>query len=149
MNSQIIVQLILKFKNFAVFHNYMNTLKGKVITGLGTGKKFLGIKEYFSQFETILGASPFPGTLNLKVDPNERKSFLSALESDKTNPFEKVGRKYYSVEYFKISIKSIPCLLIIPEKTHHDESIIEIISEKNLRNTLNLKDNSSIEIKYR
>ena len=42
---------------------------------------------------------------------------------------------------------SINCELIILERTHHDDSIIELISKSCIRKTAKLKDGSKVSIK--
>ena len=50
-------------------------LEGEVTSGLGKGKYYMSKQVYQEEFDDKLGFRPFPGTLNLKVDEEERKKF--------------------------------------------------------------------------
>src|SRR5574337_1213272 len=44
-------------------------LSGKVITGLGEGQYYISLDGYRMQFIEKLGFDPYPGTLNIRLDP--------------------------------------------------------------------------------
>ena len=67
---------------------------------------------------------------------------------DATDITERRAAKLLNNSGFKAKINnSINCELIILERTHHDESIIELISKVNIRKTGKLKDGSKLTIK--
>lgn len=44
-------------------------LSGQVITGLGEGQYYISLEGYRTQFREKLGFDPYPGTLNIKLEP--------------------------------------------------------------------------------
>ena len=115
-------------------------IRGKVVSGLGDGKKYVEL--YREVFNKYLGINPFPGTLN--VDVGYDVSELLAKTTSKLIPPPKP--EYGAVIVFKGYIKNIEVYLVKPCITRHGWNILEIISEKNLRKELNLKDGDEIEI---
>jgi len=70
------------------------------------------------------------------------------LEGIKINSFSDGKRTYGWVKCFPAKLNnSINCELIILERTHHDDSIIELISKVCIRKTAKLKDGSKVLIK--
>src|SRR3972149_3086981 len=55
--------------------------------------------------------------------------------------------KGYTKQFKSKINNSIDCELIILERTHHDESIIELISKTNIRKTAKLRDSSKLTIR--
>ena len=64
------------------------------------------------------------------------------------DPFSDGKRTYGWVKCYQAKLNnSINCELIRLERTHHDNSVIELISKKNLRKIGNLKTNSKVKIR--
>ena len=136
-------------KIFNETKNYL-TLQGRVFTGLGEGAFYVTIPYYYKKFTELLGEKPYPGTLNLKLLPESitvrRK--LELMNGIEIPGFHDGKRKYGSVKFYKLMIEEniIGGLLLI-ERTHYGPDVIEIISSKNLRKTLNLRDGCIVTIK--
>jgi riboflavin kinase len=94
---------------------------------------------------------PFPGTLNVKLDKKEHIESvrqLSNMEGTKIDGFSDGKRTYGWVRCYPCVIDDkIDCQLILLERTHHDYSIIELISEFDIRKKLGLKNGSGLSIK--
>lgn len=66
----------------------------------------------------------------------------------KLKVFSDGKRTYGWVKCFSAILNnSINCELIILERTHHDDSVIELISKTCLRKNTKLKDGSKVSIK--
>jgi len=66
----------------------------------------------------------------------------------KINIFSDGKRTYCCMKCFNAKLNnSTNCELIILERTHHDDSIIELISKSCIRKTAKLKDGSKVSIK--
>lgn len=112
---------------------------GFVMKGIGEGEKYVSSEPYRSFFHGKLGCPPYPGTLNIKVDGATIQKFLSfAIKQEFQGNF---GSVYYTMG----EIEGERCILLIPEKTNH-QNILEIISCKNLRDGLNLNDGELVKI---
>jgi len=126
-------------------------LNGSVISGLGEGAYYMSLNGYTKQFKVKIGYIPFPGTLNIKLNQLQATQIiqqLDELESIIIDPFSDGKRTYGWVKCFHATLNnSIKCELIRLERTHHNNSIIELISKNNLRKTSKLKTGSKVTIK--
>ncbi len=125
-------------------------LKGTLVSGMGEGAYYMGLPGYTRQFQSKIGYVPFPGTLNVRLDQRvhqEAVKQFETLDGVKIKSFSDGRRTYGWVKCFKAKLEnSINCELIILERTHHDDSIIELISKSCLRKTAKLKDGSKVSI---
>jgi|TARA_B100001971_G_C18170839_1_gene527019 riboflavin kinase len=124
----------------------MQELLGKVTKGLEKSKFFMTLEGYQKQLQEHLGNTPFPGTLNLTVDVDQRDAFLNELEPITIPGFWAEGKQYNKVTCYRATIKNIPCLITIPKQTSHGPEVVEIISEFNLREKLGLNDYDEVAI---
>jgi len=126
-------------------------LNGSVISGLGEGAYYMSLNGYTKQFKVKIGYIPFPGTLNIKLNQLQATQIiqqLDDLDSIIVEPFSDGKRTYGWVKCFHATLNdSIKCELIRLERTHHDNSVIELISKINLRKTVGLKTSSKVRIK--
>jgi len=125
-------------------------LNGSVISGLGEGAYYMSLNGYTKQFKVKIGYIPFPGTLNVKLNQLQATQIiqqLDDLDSVIIDPFSDGKRTYGWVKCFHATLNdSIKCELIRLERTHHNNSVIELISKNNLRKTSKLKTGSKVMI---
>ncbi|WP_371503942.1 DUF120 domain-containing protein [Nitrosopumilus adriaticus] len=128
-------------------------LKGTLVSGMGEGAYYMGLKGYTKQFQSKIGYVPFPGTLNVRLDQKIHQEAIKQFETlngVKINSFSDGKRTYGWVKCFPARLNNLAnCELIILERTHHDDSIIELISKSCLRKTAKLKDGSKVSIKIK
>ena len=126
-------------------------LKGTLVSGMGEGAYYMGLKGYTKQFKSKIGYVPYPGTLNVRLDQKIHQEAIKQFETlngVKIKSFSDGKRTYGWVKCFTAKLNnSANCELIILERTHHDDSIIELISKSCLRKTAKLKDGSKVSIK--
>ena len=126
-------------------------LKGTLVSGMGEGAYYMGLKGYTKQFKSKIGYVPFPGTLNVRLDQKihqESVKQLETLNGIKIKSFSDGKRTYGWVKCFSARLNnSINCELIMLERTHHDDSIIELISKSCIRKSGKMGDGSKISIK--
>ncbi|MEX0657260.1 MAG: DUF120 domain-containing protein [Nitrosopumilaceae archaeon] len=126
-------------------------LKGTLVSGMGEGAYYMSLKGYTKQFKEKLGYVPFPGTLNVKLSKKEHIETVSQFYNRDCiliNGFSDEKRTYGWVKCFNAKLNNlIDCELVILERTHHDNSVIELISKINIRKTAKLKDGSNLTIK--
>jgi len=126
-------------------------LNGLIISGLGEGAYYMSLNGYTKQFKVKIGYIPFPGTLNVKLYQLQATQIiqqLDDLESVIIDPFSDGKRTYGWVKCFHATLNgSIKCELIRLERTHHDNSVIELVSKDNLRKSARLKTGSKVTIK--
>ena len=89
--------------------------------------------------------------LNIKLNQLQTTQIiqqLDELENVILEPFSDGKRTYGWVKCFHATLnESIKCELIRLERTHHDSSVIELISKNNLRKTAKLKTGSKVTVK--
>ena len=125
-------------------------LKGTLVSGMGEGAYYMSLKGYTKQFKSKIGYIPFPGTLNVKLGKKEYTEAIrqfEGLEGIHIDGFSDGKRTYGWVKCFKAKLNSsFECQLIRLERSHHDTSIIELISKTNLRKTAKLSNGSKATI---
>ena len=124
-------------------------LKGSVFTGLGEGAYYMSLEGYKKQFKKHLNFIPYPGTLNLRVTDNKNKILVNELKNKtgiEIEQFAYQGRTFGKVKCYRAIIDNDKCSLLLIDRTHHDSSVVEIISEKNLRKKFKKKDGDEMEI---
>jgi riboflavin kinase len=118
---------------------------------MGEGAYYMSLKGYTGQFRKKIGYVPFPGTLNVKLlgkEYFEAAEQFNTLAGIQIKGFSDGKRTYGWVKCFKAKLNnSIHCDLIILERTHHDNSVIELISKLNLRDKGKIKNGSTLTIK--
>ena len=125
--------------------------KGTIISGMGEGAYYMSMKGYTKQFKTKLGYIPFPGTLNVKLkdkEYTEAKRSLDAYGGIMINGFSDGKRTYGWVKCYPAKINnSIDSALITLERTHYDDSVIELISYTNIKKAAKLSTGSQISVR--
>ncbi len=121
-------------------------LSGRVITGLGEGQYYISLDGYRMQFREKLGFDPFPGTLNIKLDRRSIELRKKINGTTRISGFTRENRTFGNGSCFNIMIKDIRGAVVVPERTHYPEDIIEIIAPVNLRDYFNLKDGSIVDV---
>ena len=125
-------------------------IQGTLVSGMGEGAYYMSLKGYTKQFKSKIGYVPFPGTLNVKIDNKTHQATVNQLDRMDgvlIQRFSDGKRTYGWVKCFQAKLnQSIDCQLIILERTHHDKSIIELISKDCIRKSAKLKDGAKVTI---
>jgi riboflavin kinase len=124
--------------------------KGTISSGMGEGAYYMSMKGYTKQFKTKLGYVPFPGTLNVKLKDKESveaKRSLDAYPTIMVDGFSDGKRTYGWVKCYPAKINNVNAALILLERTHHDDSIIELISAENIKKVTKLSTGSKVTIR--
>lgn len=122
---------------------------GKVFSGLGRGAYYVGMPGFRKRFEDLLGYSPYPGTLNLRLDSPEEVKQRTRLRETlgmSVAPFAHEGKKLSSVKCFGGEMRGVGITLTIPEITDYDDSVLEVIAPVRLRDALGLSDGQTVPL---
>lgn len=142
----------------ALFHAGESiALHGKVVTGLGEGRYYLSREGYRKAFNRLLGFDPYPGTLNVEVDPLDREkvSEVKDLDGLLVPEFQSEGRTFGAVKCFPARIRpmgapeaesGVEAAAIFPLRSHHVH-VVELISPRGLRDALELVDGKPVEVR--
>lgn len=120
----------------------MKAIHGKVVTGIGEGQYYISKEGYRSQFHSMLGFVPFPGTLNIRLD----KPFAPSGEAIKIMGFSEEGKTLGGCECYWIRINGIKAVIVRPERSSYPPDLIEIIAPIGLRGSLCLSDGDEVEV---
>jgi riboflavin kinase len=125
------------------------SFSGKVFTGLREGAYYISLPGYNRQIVSLLGFEPFPGTLNLKLSGEdvEKKRMLRLSGGLTVNGFEQGRRTFGGAKCFRAKVEGqhLAAALSI-DRTHHDDTVLELISPHNLRRFLKLKDGDEVKV---
>ncbi len=124
------------------------TVHGAVVSGMGEGGYYICQEGYMKQFEALLGFTPFQGTLNVALDPEDigKLDVVRSTSGIVVEGFSHDGRSFGNVIAYKAKIHNIDCAIVIPERSHYMDTI-EIICQFHLRRTLSLSDGDRLEVK--
>ena len=123
-------------------------IKGNVILGLGEGAYYVDL--YSLRFREALGFTPFSGTLNVRISDDE--SFKAIARMKHTPPlivrgFSHEGRTFGDVICYRVKVnQKVEGAIVIAQRTHHGENILEVIAPINLRKILRLHNNDPITL---
>ncbi|MBN2567483.1 DUF120 domain-containing protein [Candidatus Woesearchaeota archaeon] len=132
----------------AIFEKRINTMAGTIESGLGEGKFYIEQQGYQEQFRKRLGFKAYPGTLNLRVDLQEFRNFLSAIPPVAIAGFKTDKRTFGSITAYPVTFRGMKGAIIVPERTIHDQSTMEIIAPDDLRQRFRLKDGGRFEVEH-
>ena len=119
------------------------TITGRVFSGMGKGRYYVGHPEYQKRFREALGYLPYPGTLNVKLEDEGTVSQLKDIRSrdgTKMGGFT-LGRESFSaLTCFDGKFRGEKVTLLFIDVTFYNDTVVELISPTYLRGKLGLKD---------
>jgi len=124
-------------------------IEGKVVTGLGEGAYYVEV--YSSKLRTALGFKPHLGTLNVKVVDEASRKALGRMKN--TPPlvlsgFRHKGRTFGDVICYRVKVDDeIEGAIVIAQRTHHSDDILEVVAPLNIREKLNLEEDDKVSLK--
>ena len=123
-------------------------LEGTIVSGLGEGKYYMSIRGYTNQFEELLGFTPYPGTLNIKLadESAAARVRLGNLPPVYISSFKTSNRTYGGIKSYVASIGGIDGAIIVPDRSHYHNDIIETIAPVSIKKTLKTDNGDLIKI---
>lgn len=150
---QKVYDLFLFLKTAIESFKHIIDFEGHIITGMGEGAYYMSLKGYKQQFKEKLGYEPYPGTLNIKLNSSsyvEAKKEMLKYPSITIEGFSDQSRTFGWVKcypaYINDSVNMNSSILIL-ERTHYDDSIIEIIAPFSIKEQFSLKNGDFIKLK--
>jgi riboflavin kinase, archaea type len=126
------------------------SIVGRVFSGLGEGRYYLSQKGYLDQFSSLLGFLPFPGTLNLRLTDElaiAANRTLRARPGKRLSGFVLKSRTFGGARCYSCAINGkITGAIIVPERAHYAEDVVEVLAPVYLREKLHLLDNSTVTL---
>jgi len=125
--------------------------QGIAISGMGEGAYYMSMDGYKNQFVKKLGYTPFPGTLNIKLEDRvyvDAKKELDRYPGVFIDGFSDGKRTYgWAKCYNAIINDKVSGALLIIERTHHGDSVIEVIAPVKIKDIVKIKDGDKVNIK--
>jgi riboflavin kinase len=128
-------------------------LEGTVTSGMGEGRHYISLPGYMEQFRDRLGYEPFPGTLNvdLSADGVRARAGMASLDAVTIDGWEDDDRTFGPATCYAATLAANgerveTAHIIVPDRTHHDETQLEIIAPERLRDALALSDGDAVTV---
>lgn len=120
------------------------SLRGKVFSGNGEGKKFVVLPWVERQIREKLGFTPYAGTLNIRLnrDGLQQKKMLGKAQRLEVVPENGYCRGFL----IKAKITGLDCGIIIPQVPAYPPDVLEIVAPHFLRQRLHLSDGSEVAV---
>lgn len=123
--------------------------QGKVFHGLGQASYFIALQGYRRQCVRLLGFVPYPGTLNLRISSPleifQSKTLKLNYGGIQLEGFIHNKKEYAPLKCFKAIVNGLyNGAIVYTERTHYNDSVIEIISPERLRDKLELNEENLI-----
>jgi riboflavin kinase len=129
------------------------SFEGRVVSGMGEGAYYMSLAGYRKQFYEKLGYEPYPGTLNVKlVDKifRDARREIGKYPSIFIDGFSDTKRTYGWAKCYLAHIDDGPirnAAVLVLERTHYDESMLEIIAPVSIKDTVGIQNGDKIKIK--
>jgi riboflavin kinase len=129
------------------------SFEGRVVSGMGEGAYYMSLGGYRKQFYEKLGYEPYPGTLNVKlVDKifRDARRDIGKYPSILIDGFSDTNRTYGWAKCYLAHINDgviRNAAVLVLERTHYDESMLEIIAPVSIKDTVGIHNGDKIKIK--
>lgn len=126
-------------------------ITGTVTTGLGEGAAFVMLQGYREQFREQLGYDPYPGTLNVETD-DDAAGVFDSVAPIRIDGWCDGDTSYGPVDCYPVTVRTDDgqrydvCHAVVPHRSDHDTSTVELIAPENLRDLLGLSDGSTLRV---
>lgn len=119
-------------------------IKGKILSGVGQGVYFTQLEWVKSQFKEKLGFDPYPGTLNLKLDKKNEKTYQDILKEGGIDIVPPTA-EFCGSKSYPISLGKIKAAIILPSVSDYPRDIVEIMAPVKIKEKLQVKDGDELE----
>jgi riboflavin kinase len=123
-------------------------IKGSIVTGIGEGAYYVDV--YSSKLRSALGFKAHLGTLNVKIGDDESRKAVGRMKNTPplvVSGFTHEGRTFGDVICYRVKInRKIEAAVVIAQRTHHSEEILEVVAPVNIREALGLQDDDKITL---
>jgi len=120
-------------------------IKGELYSGLGKGSFFTQIDWVKKGILNICGFEPFPGTVNLRISPEDYEFIVAIKEGGA--PLTPPDPNFCTAKVLKANIEGIECAIVFPEESvWAHEDTLEIMAPLSLRKTLGVKDKDILTV---
>ena len=127
----------------------MTSLTGVVTSGLGQGAYFMSLPWVRDAVRRLIGFTPYPGTLNVRLDADTVGVWRRARDGHSIvlapPPSEPCGARLVPV----VVAPDVEAAVIVPDVTRYGEDLLELIAAVHVRSRLGLHDESRVTLRFR
>ena len=125
----------------------VTSLTGVVASGLGQGAHFMSLAWVQDGVRGLVGFTPYPGTLNVRLDADMVGVWRRIKEGGAVvlapTPPEPCGARLFPL----VVSPDVEAAVIVPDVTGYDEGLIELIAAVHLRSRLGLSDHDRVTLR--
>ena len=122
----------------------VTSLTGRVTSGLGQGAYFMGLPWVQDAVNRLLGFTPYPGTLNVRLDADTVSIWRRIRDGQAIvlapPPPEPCGARLVPL----VVAPDVDAAAIVPDVTRYGEDLLELIAAVHLRSRLGLRDGDRV-----
>jgi riboflavin kinase, archaea type len=126
----------------------VTSLDGVVTSGLGQGAHFMSLPWVRGAVRQLVGFTPYPGTLNVRLDAGAVLVWRRLQEHHgivlAPPPSEPCGARLFPV----VVTPDVEAAVIVPDVTRYGEDLLELIAPVHLRSRLGLHDESRVTLRF-
>jgi riboflavin kinase len=123
-------------------------IEGQILNGLGEGAYYIEV--YSAKLKNALGFKPYLGTLNVKISSDESRKAVARMKNSPPlvlTGFRHKGRTFGDVICYRVKVNDeIEAAIVIAQRTHHSEEILEVVSPVDIRGSLKLDDGDTVRL---
>lgn len=124
-------------------------VEAEIFTGEGKASEFLTMKPYTQFIRETEGFKPYPGTLNLRAEPEMIKEVKEEAEKHRMDSTEFDGRELGGITIYSVCLKDEKCCVVEPDLSRYGEDVMEIVAGFNIREKFGLTDGDIVEVETR
>ena len=127
----------------------MTTLHGVVTSGLGQGAYFMSLPWVREAVRELIGFTPYPGTLNIRLDADAVGVWRRIQEGHAVllapPPGETCGARLFPA----LVSTDVEAAVIVPDITRYGDDLLELIAAIHLRSRLGLREGDRVTLQLR
>ena len=125
-------------------------ISGEIVSGIGEGKYYMSLEGYKKQVKKLYGFDPYPGTLNVKLPPEEvqKRLLLRERQGKYMKGFLHRRKKLGGLISYVCHFNGTSAVAIFPEKSQHGLNVIELIGPIEYRRKFALKDGETVQLSF-
>jgi CTP-dependent riboflavin kinase len=124
-------------------------ITGRLVSGIGQGRRFTQLDWARHQFIGKLGIDPFPGTLNMLIERADAREQWRRLRDSPGIRIDNPNDGPHDCDARCYPVRLADCIdaaIVLPEVDGYPSGQVEIIAAANLRATLGVADGDEIEL---
>jgi riboflavin kinase, archaea type len=127
----------------------MISLRGAVTAGLGQGAHFMSVPWVRDAVRRLLGFTPYPGTLNVRLDPDMTSEWERMQDGRAIVLAPPSGETCGALLVSVVVAPDVEAAVIVPDVTRHGKNLLELIAPVHIRSRLGLRDDDPVTLEVR